>query len=142
MKIFRELRSIPRGEKVVNQFQIETILELTDELYGALRDFFQTLRFTVRANKCKFHITNAGNCVIEGLDEQEMQELYTLAYCSYIVRFDRDNRRESYNGTCHSTREDFIEDCKSDKTYISYFLDRYDFKRYCCLLKHLEVATV
>lgn len=134
MKIYRGVSRIPKREKVIKQFQIDTMLELPNYLHKAFRDYFDHLYFVPLISRCTFYLTDAGNYAIEGLDELELDSIYTIAYRNYRSAIFNSNRHESFNGICYATKQEFIEDCK-DKSYAQHFMDKKGYKRYCSLIK-------
>lgn len=130
MNVIRKQKGDPSKEKVIKTFKIDTIMQLPAELYKAVRDFLLKLDFSARANRCEFYVTEEGNCIIEGLDEQEIEHLYISAYCSHITKC-----REEGIKYADCSYDDFIRECKKDMNYISKFLDREDYERYCYLTR-------
>lgn len=141
MKVFRELRNLPQGEKVLKRLRFSTILEMPVDMNNDLFTYWRSLKFIPKVEQCIFHITDAGNCIVTGIDKQELEDLYKLAYSRYIERIKSTNRHESFNGLCYATRREFIDDCKSDELYIRVFLKKKEFERYQWLKGLLEVAA-
>lgn len=139
MRIYRGSHKIPVWEKVLGQYKFDSILDMPKELYEEYLVYFGKLKFTPKVDRCTFYLTSAGNYGIDGLDQEELESILTSAYCSYVNYVVYENRHESFNGICYSTRKEFIEDCQ-DMAYAKCVMSKEDFKRYCTLRKRLATC--